>query len=47
MPILVCKTCVRDGDEVIDEAGDFALCDRCGESITRKTGVGVRRKAET
>lgn len=44
MPILVCKTCVREDDEIIGEAGDFSVCDRCTASVTSKTGVGVRKR---
>jgi hypothetical protein len=44
MPILVCKPCLRDDDEVVGEAGDLSLCDRCMASITSKTGLAVRRR---
>lgn len=42
MPICVCKTCVRETDEVVGESGDFSLCDRCHASITSKDGAAVR-----
>lgn len=39
--ICVCIACTRPADEVVDTAGDFSLCDRCGASITRETGRSV------
>ena len=48
MPICVCIGCVLPGDEVMQTAGDYSLCDRCRASITSKTGVAVRgRQVET
>jgi NAD-dependent SIR2 family protein deacetylase len=42
MPVMVCNGCVRPTDEALSASGDFSLCDRCGASITSKTGVAVR-----
>jgi hypothetical protein len=44
MPILVCMSCIREGDEIVGEAGDFSVCDRCTRSITSKTGLSVKRR---
>jgi hypothetical protein len=45
MPLLVCRDkCERSDDERVGESGDFAICDRCGASITSKTGIAVRKK---
>ena len=47
MPITVCLEHVEAGDEVLHAGGDYSICDRCGASITSKTGVAVRERDET
>ncbi len=40
-PLCVCRACVRPKDELAGPAGDYALCHRCGASITSRDGVSV------